>query len=143
MVGVSWHEASAFAAWAGKRLPTANEWQRAAGWPERCYPWGNHLRPEVCNTREAKLDDTTEVGQFSPNGDSPLGIADLAGNCWEWVADPAGSAQQYRHLRGGGWQYSADFARSDATAYWQAPDQRHASIGFRLCFQVAKEEQPS
>ncbi|MEI6180520.1 MAG: hypothetical protein WCP31_07185 [Chloroflexales bacterium] len=50
---------------------------------------------------------------------------------------------QYRHLRGGAWQYSADFARSDAMECWQAPDQRHTSIGFRLCFQVAEEEQPS
>ncbi len=141
VVGVSWHEAVAFAAWAGKRLPTVSEWQRTAGWPERRYPWGEHFLGGVSNTREANRGATSPVGVYSPAGDSPYGVADMAGNSWEWLADPAGPEDCYRTLRGGGWRYSADFACSDFDGFWQAPDQRQSNIGFRLCFHIAQEEQ--
>lgn len=121
--------------WADKRLPTAREWQRAAGGqPGQCYPWGHQFTPGCCNTREAGEGGTTPVGRYSPGADSPAGVADMAGNIWEWLADQAGTAGQYRQLRGGAWFYSAEFARIDYNQFWREPDQRQDVIGFRLCF---------
>jgi len=148
VVGVSWEDARAYAAWAGKRLPTAEEWQRAAGGQQgRRYPWGDQFTPGCCNTREAGEGGTTPVGKYSPalhpelveGADSPYGVADMAGNVWEWLADEAGFEGQYRQLRGGAWFYSAEFARIDYNHFWRKPEQRQDVIGFRLCFSVPQE----
>ncbi|MEW5956100.1 MAG: ATPase, T2SS/T4P/T4SS family [Chloroflexota bacterium] len=81
VVRVSWGEAQAYATWADKRLPTAREWQRAAGGqPGQRYPWGYHFTPGCCNTREAGTGGTTPVGRYSPGADSPAGVVDMAGN---------------------------------------------------------------
>jgi hypothetical protein len=135
VVGVSWEDARAYAAWAGKRLPTADEWQRAAGGQQgRRYPWGDPFTAGYCNTREAGEGGTTPVGKYSPAADSPYGVADMAGNVWEWLADEAGPKGRYRQLRGGAWFYSAEFARIDYDRFWRKPEQRRNFIGFRLCF---------
>jgi formylglycine-generating enzyme required for sulfatase activity len=139
VTGVSWHDTQAYAAWASKRLPTAAEWRQAAG-QERHYPWGDTFDAQCCNTREACLGATTPVGQYSPAGDSPFGIADMAGNVWEWLADCAGPQGSYRQLRGGAWMYSADFARNDFDRFWCKPEERHTTIGFRLCIAITHEE---
>jgi len=138
VVGVSWQDAQAYAAWAGKRLPTAEEWQRTAGGQRRRYPWGDAFVSGCCNTRESGEGGTTPVGKYSPAGDSPYGVADMAGNVWEWLADEAGVEGQYRQLRGGAWFYSAEFARIDYDRFWRKPDQRQDVIGFRLCFNVSQ-----
>ena len=134
VVNLSWHAVVAYADWAGKRLPTAAEWSAACG--ECAYPWGDDFHPGRGNTRESGVDGTTPVGIYSPEGDSPLGVADLAGNIWEWLSDTAGAQGDYQQLRGGAWCYSAVYARRDYDHFWRKPDHYQDNIGFRLCFSV-------
>ena len=92
VVGISWYEANAYATWIGKRLPSTEEWQRAATWgkglnsdgSEMRYPWGNAFDPEKANTWAANLEDTVEVHEFA-EGATPSGVRHLVGNVWEWV----------------------------------------------------------
>ena len=94
VVEVSWDDAVAYCEWlteeTGKRyrLPTEAEWEKAArGEDGRFYPWGNEWDKTKCNASESGVDDTTPVGQYSPEGDSLYGCTDMAGNVWEWCAD--------------------------------------------------------
>jgi hypothetical protein len=133
---ISWDDAHAYAEWAGKRLLTRHEWKHAAGHGSgNVYPWGNECDPLRCNTVETQPGETTPVQYFSPAGDSPYGVADMAGNVWEWLADAAGPAESHRHLAGGAWMYSMDYARIDFDQWWRPRTYRHPTIGFRLCFE--------
>jgi formylglycine-generating enzyme required for sulfatase activity len=94
VVRVSWEEAVSFCAWASHvtgrhvRLPSEAEWEKSArGIDGRLYPWGNNWDPSALNTAEQGPSDVTPVDMYSPAGDSPYGIADMAGNVWEWIAD--------------------------------------------------------
>jgi len=98
VVGVSFQDSVAFCKWASDvtglavRLPTEPEWEKAArGDDGRLYPWGDQWEAEHCNTFESGIKDTTPVGKYSPQGDSPYGIGDMAGNVQEWISSLFGS----------------------------------------------------
>lgn len=102
VIEVSWEGARAYCEWAGKRLPTEEEWYLAcAGTEKRPYPWGEEGAVGRANLFGDKdgFGRTAPVGSF-PTGASPEGVLDLAGNVWEWTAADSAAAA---YLRGGSW----------------------------------------
>lgn len=126
VVNVSWQDAVVYCQWltevTGKlyQLPTEAQWEKAArGTDGRLFPWGSNWDRQKCNAMAAGKQDTTPVGSYSPQGDSPYGCADMAGNVLEWVSDwyqvdyysrssvykdpPGPSLGEVKALRGGSW----------------------------------------
>lgn len=146
--GVSFFEAQAFARWAGKRLPTEQEWERAArGDDKRRYPWGNQWDDrKYCNSALYGANDTTPVGAF-PEGASPFGALDMAGNVWEWTSTvfdlyPGNTKQTGAEggitIRGGGFPQVASAIRA-SVRQGLPPTFRTNALGFRC----AKSLQPA
>lgn len=154
VVNVSWHDAVAYANWLADRtggrwrLPTEAEWERSARWDAKVgaareYPWGDAFDTGRCNTRESALGATTPINTY-PNGASPSGARDMAGNVREWTSSHyrsypyvAGDGRERmedagdRVQRGGSWFNFASDARS-AFRDWHPPDEVNPVVGFRL-----------
>ena len=153
VVGVTWFDAQAFAEWTGGSLPTEAQWERAArGTEARTYPWGDtppRARQHANFAR--RYNRPMPVGQF-PKGASPDGIADLAGNVWEWCLDEYSPTAYQRNsgdvsrnpinlrfrdvlrarvIRGGAWDVGRAFLRSSLRFKFYPLDSTH-TIGFRV-----------
>ncbi|MFD8609631.1 formylglycine-generating enzyme family protein [Streptomyces sp. NPDC059631] len=98
VVWVTWHDATAYARWAGKALPTTQQWEKAARGPRgRIYPWGDEPTAAKANTAEAGIGTTTPVSRYQ-SGVSPYGVFDLCGNTWEWCSTKEATGRY--HLKG-------------------------------------------
>jgi iron(II)-dependent oxidoreductase len=156
VVGVSWYEASAFARWVGKRLPTDAEWTKAGAWPvesapgriaQRRYPWGESFDIRRANLWGSQRKGPVDVDEY-PEGESVGGVHQLVGNVWEWSASPLFATvepslhvpETYKSVRGGAFD---TYFENHATCHYQSgehPLARRHNIGFRLALPMSTLE---
>src|ERR1044072_9351874 len=145
VTGISWYEAAAYARFAGKRLPTEAEWEKAAAWDgarKRLYAWGDEEPSDALCNFDLRCWGTTPVGSF-PAGASATGCLDMSGNVWEWTATPfegfpgfepfpypeysaAWFDGDHRVLKGGSWATGASVLRASFRNFFR----RHFRIAF-------------
>jgi formylglycine-generating enzyme required for sulfatase activity len=155
---VTWYETMEYCAWLNNLLkaelpsgmmvclPTEAEWEKAArGTDGRAYPWGDTFDKNKCNSEESKKYGTTPVALFSPQGDSPYGCSDMAGNVSEWTHsiskgypyNPKDGREDEKSnftcaIRGGAYFLHARFLLCASNSLPQYPDSRNGSSGFRI-----------
>ena len=142
MTHISWYEAGAFAAWKGKRLPTEAEWEKAArGTDARLFPWGN----EFDGNRLVWNSGRTQKVGTKPEGASPYGALDMAGNVYEWTSDwkepypnnPEVPSYEGGHtnavLRGGSFYHTLHSYRT-AKRFGFMPEVTYFHVGFRTAW---------
>jgi hypothetical protein len=144
--GVSWNQAMDYAKALGKRLPTEQEWEKAArGTAGLEFPWGNEFNVSACNTKASEVGGPAERGKYI-DGLSPYGCVDMAGNVYEWTQDwyqayPGNTdvtkdyGQIYRVLRGGSYQ-SDRFDVRCAKRHFDKISATRADYGFRCALSV-------
>ena len=148
--GVSWKQATEYAAAIGKRLPTEEEWEKAARGEKGIeYPWGNVFNPEAANCEAGPNARPKQIGSYREHP-SPYGCLDMAGNVYEWTSSwyrayPGNPdvekeyGQVYRVLRGG--SYLSDrYAVRAAKRYFDVEDAKRADYGFRCAMDVEPDE---
>lgn len=148
VVGVNFDQANEYAKWAGKRLPTEEEWEFAArGKDKLAFPWGSSWEKGKANANgESK--DFTEVGKFS--GASPFGLYDMVGNAWEWTSStfkaypngtlpPDAPKGDVRVIRGGSFESTSEYASTTYRAGWLAKGApTYNQTGFRCVKDAAQ-----
>jgi len=131
---VTWHQAAAYCAAIGKRLPSAHEWERAARGGGRLFPYGDAFQQAACNTLEAP---NTPNGPLPAgamkNCVTPEGVYDMSGNVDEWTSTSRaeGSSGTGYVLKGGGWDEPGEFRGLPFVSVVMAPDQKRREVGFR------------
>lgn len=130
VVLVSHADAVAYCAWRETRLPSEAEWEKAArGTDGRYFPWGNTFDAERLNSEDGGPFDTVPVGSY-PNGQSPYGVLDMAGQVFEWTLTPFRKEPPRYVVKGGSWDDFPGVTRS-AARHGRPPELKHILIGFR------------
>ncbi len=130
VTGVSFFDAMAYAEWLGRTLPTEEQWEKAArGTDGRDYPWGDRFNVRNLNSRASKLRGTSIVYRY-PQGASPFGVMDLAGNVWEWTVSWFDLDADLKVLKGGCHTLTKEHARA-SSRHFNDPAFGNNLTGFR------------